>query len=112
MAIIKNVKPVVEIIPVRSMVAKVILIFNKLSFVNMFSGKPLLFSIIWKTFIFSLFTLLFRCVEELIPLISKYGSLPSAGQHLIHEIAWPHFWSSQIVLLDTTSFLFHSRTDS
>ena len=80
-------------------VAKVILVFNKLSFVNMFSGKPLLYSIIWKTFIFSLFTLLFRCVEELIPLVSKYGSLPSASQHLIHEVVWPHFWSLQIVLL-------------
>ena len=80
-------------------VAKVILIFNKLSFVNMFSDKPLLYSIIWKTFIFSLFTLLFRCVEELIPLVSKYGSLPSASQHLIHEVVWPHFWSLQIVLL-------------
>ncbi len=80
-------------------VAKVILVFNKLSFVNMFSGNPLLYSIIWKTFIFSLFTLLFRCVEELIPLVSKYGSLPSASQHLIHEIVWPHFWSLQIVLL-------------
>ncbi len=80
-------------------VAKVILIFNKFSFVNMFSEKPLLYSIIWKTFIFSLFTLLFRCIEELIHLVSKYGSLPSASQHLIHEIVWPHFWSLQIVLV-------------
>jgi hypothetical protein len=80
-------------------VAKVILIFNKLSFVNIFSDKPLLYSIIWKTFIFSLFTLLFRCVEELVHLVSKYGSLSSASQHLIHEIVWPHFWSLQIVLL-------------
>ncbi len=80
-------------------VAKVILVFNKFSFVNLFSKKPLLYSIIWKTFIFSLFTLLFRCVEELIHLVPKYGSLPSASQHLIHEIVWPHFWSSQIVLL-------------
>jgi uncharacterized membrane protein len=80
-------------------VAKVILIFNKLSFVNIFSEKPLFYSIIWKTFIFSLFTLIFRCVEELIHLVPKYGSLPSAGQHLIHEIVWPHFWSLQIVLL-------------
>ena len=80
-------------------VAKVILVFNKFSFVNLFSKKPLLYSIIWKTFIFSLFTLLFLCVEELIPLVSKHGSLTSAGQHLIHEVVWPHFWSSQIVLL-------------
>ena len=80
-------------------VAKVILIFNKLSFVNIFSDKPLIYPIIWKTFIFSQFTLLFRCVEELIHLVSKYGSLPSASHHLIHEVVWPHFWSSQIVLL-------------
>ena len=80
-------------------VAKVILIVNKLSFVNIFSNKPLFYSIIWKTFIFSLFTILFRCVEELIHLIPKYGNLSSASQHLIHEIVWPHFWSSQIVLL-------------
>lgn len=79
-------------------VAKVILIFNKLSFVTIFSDKPLFYSIIWKTFIFSFFTLLFRGVEELIHLVSKYGNLSSASQHLIHEIVWPHFWSLQIVL--------------
>ncbi|MDR4505770.1 MAG: hypothetical protein MRK01_13445 [Candidatus Scalindua sp.] len=82
-------------------VAKVILIFNKLSFVNIFHDKPLIYSILWKTFIFSLFTLLFRCIEELIHLVSEYGSLPSASRHLIHEVVWPHFWSSQIVILAT-----------
>ena len=46
-------------------VAKVILIFNKFSFVNLFAKKPLFYSIIWKTFIFSLFTLIFLCVERI-----------------------------------------------
>ncbi|KAA3606944.1 MAG: hypothetical protein D8M57_17160 [Candidatus Scalindua sp. AMX11] len=79
-------------------VSKVILIFNKLSFVNLFSDKPLVYSILWKTLIFNLFTVIFRCIEELIHLVSKHGSLSSASQHLITEVVWPHFWSSQIVL--------------
>ena len=45
-----------------------------------------------------LFTFLFRLIEELIPLFSKYGSLGRAGSHLFEEIVWPQFWAIQIWL--------------
>jgi hypothetical protein len=79
-------------------VSKAILIANKLSFVSRFEAKPLLHNILWKALIFSLFTFLFRLIEELIPLVRKYGSLGSAGRHLIEDIVWTHFWAIQIWL--------------
>ena len=42
---------------------------------------------------------IFRYFEEVIPLISKYGSFSSANQHLIEEVKWPKFWTIQIFLV-------------
>lgn len=79
-------------------VAKVVLIADKLSFTTVFSGRPLIFSVIWKTLIYGVLTFVFRCIEELIPLWSKYGELRAAAGHLIDEVSWPHFWALQIWL--------------
>jgi hypothetical protein len=38
-------------------------------------------------------------IEELIPLISKQGSVGAAVENLISEIVWPRFWANRIVLL-------------
>jgi hypothetical protein len=80
-------------------VAKAILIADKLPFINVFSGRPAIYTVIWKTIIYGLITLLFRFVEELIPTISKYGSLGGASQHLIKEVSWPRFWGFQLWLV-------------
>jgi hypothetical protein len=79
-------------------VSKAILIAGKLQFVKRFEAKPMLYNVLWKALIFSLFTFLFRLIEELIPLFSKYGSLGRAGSHLFEEIVWPQFWAIQIWL--------------
>jgi len=80
-------------------VAKVILIADKLPFIDLFRNKPLAYSVIWKTMIFGVIVLLFRYVEELVPMVSKYGSVIRASQHLVQELSWPHFWALQILLL-------------
>lgn len=49
--------------------------------------------------IFSLFTTLFQFVEELVPLISKYGSVRVAAEHGISDVVWPRFWANHIVLV-------------
>lgn len=79
-------------------VAKAILIGEKLHFTNLFSEKPLFYSILWKALIYGTLASLLRIVEEIIPLISKYHSLAGAGEHLLSEISWPHFWGLQIWL--------------
>ena len=80
-------------------VAKAVLLANKVPVVNLFQKKPLIFNVLWKTLIYGLLTFVFRYLEELIPLIVKHGSLINARVHLIGEISWPHFWAFQIWLM-------------
>ena len=78
-------------------VGKTILIVNKLRFTNWFSQSPLAVSIVWKALIFSVFTTLFQIVEEMVPLLMKYGSLAGAVDHLLVETVWPRFWANHIL---------------
>jgi hypothetical protein len=77
-------------------VAKAILIADKLPLINLFSDRIPVYGIIWKTIIYLLIVSIFRYIEELIPLHSKYGGWMIANQHLIDEISWPLFWIIQI----------------
>ena len=47
--------------------------------------------VLWKTLLFAMVVLLFRFVEEIIPLSSKHGRLAAAFKALFHEISWPIF---------------------
>lgn len=79
-------------------VTKAILIADGAAFANIFSGKPLVFRILWKTLIFGGLTLLFRFLEELIHLWVGAGQLASAFKELLGDFSWPHFWVIQIWL--------------
>ncbi len=79
-------------------VAKAALIADKLPFLNRLSGLPLVFTVLWKTAIYAVLVLVFRCIEELVPLLSKYGGL-GAIDHFVSEVSWPHFWALQIWLI-------------
>jgi hypothetical protein len=78
-------------------VAKAILVVEKLPIARLFSGR-MMYNILWKTLLFSAVSLLFRFVEELIPLIAKHNGLVTAVTHLIEEVSWPHFWVLQMWL--------------
>jgi hypothetical protein len=80
-------------------VGKTSLVVDHLRVTNLFSRGPLILSIFWKTLIFSLLATLFQGIEELVPLVSKYGSVRAATGHLFAEIVWPRFWAKHIVLL-------------
>lgn len=84
-------------------VAKAILIADKLPIVNLFPDHALIFSVIWRTIVYLLIVTVFRYVEELIPLHSKHGDWASANRHLIEDMSWPQFWAIQICL---TALLF------
>ncbi len=79
--------------------AKAILIADKLPLINLFSGKPLILGILWKTAIYGILAFLFRCTEELISLLSKHEGFGAAARHLISDVSWPHFWALQIWLM-------------
>jgi len=87
-------------------VGKVILIVDHLPFVNKFPDKPLIYNIIWKTFIYVLAVLLVRYLEHFIPFISEDGGVMAAHRHLVQEVVWPRFLAVQIWFL--VLFFFYS----
>jgi hypothetical protein len=78
-------------------VSKAILVADKLPIARLFSGR-MLYNILWKALLFSAVSLLFRFVEELIPLIAKHNSFVAAVTHMAEEVSWPHFWVLQMWL--------------
>jgi hypothetical protein len=80
-------------------VGKVVLLADLLPMINRFPNKPIIYNIVWKTFIYMVAAILVRYVEHLIPLIREYKNLTVANSHLLDEVVWPHFWLVQVWLL-------------
>lgn len=83
--------------------AKVVLIANRLPFLNLYPRKPLIYSILAKTVIFSIGMLLFTVVEEMLRLSRKTGGLGPAWEHLVMNFTWSMFllremWQFVLVL--------------
>src|SRR5262245_28505848 len=73
------------------LVAKVVLIADKLPFINRFPEKPLIYNVAWKTAVYVLASLLLHYLEHLAPLWWRLGSFGAANDRLWEEIVWPHF---------------------
>ena len=71
-------------------VAKAVLIVEALPIARLSSNRPIL-QILWKTLLYGVVALLFRFVEELIPLLSKHGGLVSAIKAMRGEVSWALF---------------------
>ena len=80
------------------LVAKVVLIADKLPFINRFPEKPLIYNVVWKTIIYVVASLFVHYLEHLIPLWWRSGEFLEANAHLWQEIVWPHFWAIQLWL--------------
>lgn len=80
-------------------VGKVVLIADKLSFINKFPEKPLIYNVLWKTTIYFFGAFLIRFVEHFWPLVMEMGDFLSAFHYLLAHVSWPHFWAIQIWLL-------------
>lgn len=78
--------------------AKAILIADEIPWSAGFSGKPLLVTVLWKAATYAVLCLALRLVEELVPLVIKYGGVWLGTQHFVEEVSWPHFWAVQIWL--------------
>jgi len=72
-------------------VAKAILLVEALPIARLFSGRRVA-HVLWKTLLFAAVVLLFRFVEEIIPLTSKHGGVVAATKAMYGEISWPLFW--------------------
>jgi hypothetical protein len=80
-------------------VGKVVLFADLLPIINRFPNKPLIYNIVWKTFIYLVAALLVRYIEHLVHFIREYSDLAVANRHLLDKVVWPHFWVVQIWLL-------------
>jgi hypothetical protein len=81
------------------LVAKVVLIADRLPVINRFPSKPLIYNVAWKTMIYVLAALIVHYLEHLVPLWWRLRDLGAANQQLLGEIVWPHFWVVQLWLV-------------
>ncbi len=78
---------------------KVILVVNKLRFVNRFSGQPLVLPILWKAVIFGTLGSMFQMLEEGVPLAYRLHSVSAGVGQLLDEMVWPKFLANHLLLL-------------
>jgi hypothetical protein len=81
-----------------TLVGKVVLMVDKLPFINKFPDRPLIYNTLWKSLIYFLAALLVRYLMHVFPLLTKYESLMEANRHLATEVVWPYFWLLQMWL--------------
>lgn len=81
------------------LVGKSILIADALPLCHWFRQKRLIYNIAWRIGIYAIIVLLLQFLEELLPLLSKYGAISTASEYVIEEIRWPRFWAVHIILI-------------
>ena len=72
------------------LVAKAVLVVEALPIARLFPGRRV-GQLLWKTLLFGTVVLLFRVVEEIVPLTAKHGSVMLATQAMYREVSWPVF---------------------
>ena len=80
------------------LVGKVVLIVDKLSFVNRFPDRQLIYNTSWKCLIYFLAAALLQFLELIVPLLIKHESFTAALRQIAAETVWPHFWLIQMWL--------------
>jgi hypothetical protein len=80
------------------LVGKVVLMVDKLPFVDRYPDKPLIYNACWKSLIYFLAALLVRCLKPIAPLLIEHESLVDATRHFVSTTVWPEFWLVQMWL--------------
>jgi hypothetical protein len=80
-------------------VGKSILLVDALPILRWFRQTRFIYTILWRIFFYLLIVVLFQFIEDLIPLISKFGSLSSAIGRYFEKMNWDHFLAIHIILL-------------
>lgn len=80
-------------------VGKSILIADALPLFRLFGQKRLIYNVAWRVLIYAIIVVLLQFLEELIPVITRYGAISTATEHLLGEIQWPRFWATHIILV-------------
>lgn len=76
-------------------VAKVMLVIDNLPWIDPFTKKPAIYSVVWKTFIYSLSSLIVRVIDGILPFI-KEKSFVVEYELFVHTVNWRFFWTIQM----------------
>ena len=83
-----------------ALIAKVVLVADKLTVLNLFRKKPLAFGIVWKTMLYWLFLLVVRFVIRMAPYLTIHGmSFHLDGDQFFTQVNWNLFISIQAYYL-------------
>ncbi len=78
------------------LIGKVVLIVDKLAFINRFPGRRLIWKASWKCLIYLLAAVLVQYVEHIVPLLLRQKGIMEANRLFLSETVWPHFWLVQM----------------
>ena len=81
------------------MAGKVVLMADKLRFVNKFADRLLILSASWKCLIYFLAAVFLQYLERIHPMLRKHGSFMEANRQFMVETVWAHFWLIQMWLI-------------
>jgi hypothetical protein len=79
-----------------AVVGKVLAVVDLLPIMNVFQGKPLIYATLWKTSIYSMGALFYRCCDRLAPFIFEYKEFGVAMRQWILREDWYRFWGVQL----------------
>jgi hypothetical protein len=77
---------------------KAVLIADLLPIINRYPEKPLIYNVLWKTFVYQVIAALVHYAERLIDFSRQAGGVVAGNEKLLAEIIWPHFLAVQILL--------------
>jgi hypothetical protein len=77
-------------------VAKVLLVADKLPFISPFPARPLIYNTLWKVFVYSVGAFLARFLEHLVEFVIHHRSFTDGLRHYLSEWPWNIFWAAQL----------------
>ena len=80
-------------------IGKAVLLADLWPPINRFPERPLIYNIVWKTFVYFVVATVIHYLERLYEFAKAAGGLAAGNHKLLSEIVWPHFWAIQIVLI-------------
>lgn len=78
--------------------AKVIHVADLMPGLNRFTGRPLIWNVLWKAPIYALGAFVVSYAEHLYHFLRRHDGLAEALRHMLDEVVWAHFWAVQIWL--------------
>jgi len=79
-------------------VAKVIVVVDLFPFASRFAGRPVIYSALWRTALYSVFVLFLQYLEEFIPAVWVGHDVVAANRTVFEELSWEKFVAVHIWL--------------